>query len=77
MASPSTHYTKARKIKKHRVTGVYVTHDARRLRRQHAYRATLAKGVEYGKDAAWGALFFTALVVGSGSLIVGGLMVFG
>lgn len=73
---PNRHYTAARKIKKNR-RGVYVTHDARKLRRQRAYREALGKTVEYGKDALWGGLFFVFMVVGVLVVVIGGLVLFG
>lgn len=75
MHTPNRHHTTARKIRKHRVTGVYVTHEARKLRRRRAYREALMKSREYGKDVFWGTVFFLSLVVGATTLVVGGLLV--
>lgn len=77
MSHPGNHYTKARKIHRGRYTGVYVTHEARRLRRQRVRRQVTAKTVEYGKDALWGAIFFTSLVMGVVTIVIGGLLLFG
>lgn len=77
MTIPNPHYTRARKIKKHPVTGVYTTHEARKLRRRATYRVALEKTTEYGKDAAWGAAFFVGIWVFIGVVVIGGLMIFG
>lgn len=72
---PRTYYA-PRKIKRGR-NGVYTTHTARKLRRRNAYRVALAKGKEYGKDALWGAVFFTSIWVGILVVVIGGLVLFG
>lgn len=73
MSTPNRHYTRARKIRKNR-QGVYVTHEARRMRRRTAYRTALARGTEYGKDALWGAAFFIGLWVTIIAVVATGLM---
>lgn len=73
MSTPNPHYTKARKIRKNR-QGVYVTHEARRMRRKQAYRTALTRGIEYGKDAAWGGLFFLGFWVVVPTIIIVGLV---
>jgi hypothetical protein len=76
MYIPNPHHTRARKIRKNRA-GVYVTHEARRMRRRERYRATVARTREYGKDFLWGTLFFAGLWALVSVLVLGGLLVFG
>lgn len=77
MTIPNPHYTRARKIKKHPVTGVYTTHAARKLRRRATYRAALAKTTEYGKDVAWASFLFVLIWIGILGVVIGGLLVLG
>lgn len=74
---PNPHYTRARKIRKNRVTGVYVTHEARRLRRHKTYRTALTRGREVAKDVLWGGLFFIGIWVAIITVVVGGLVLVG
>lgn len=77
MTPPNAHYTRARRIRRHRLTGVYTTHEARRLRRRRVRREAVTRGREYAKDALWGALFFLGIWVGVFTLVGVGLVIFG
>lgn len=72
---PNPHYTTARKIRKSRVTGVYTTHAARKMRRRETYRTVMTKGVEVGKDVLWGGIFFVAIWTVIIGVVIAGLLV--
>jgi hypothetical protein len=74
---PSPHYTRAKRIRKHPVTGVYSTAAARKLRRRNAYRVALAGVREYGKDVLWGTIFFIGIWVAIIIVVVAGLLLVG
>lgn len=77
MRQPNQHWTSAKRVRRHPVTGVYTTHAARKLRRAHARRRALAQTREVTKDVLWGAAFFISIWVGVLVVVAVGLVLFG